>query len=266
MKTDSLIAEFMKAAYPILLAMGGLTNVRYGDYTFEPLEVKDLNRRIDGLGLPTHDGLPAVVVEFYAQKVPDAYRNALHKLFRFIEDRQWKGRFLVILIFVDRSVDPGDEVITSGPVPDWLVRVYLDEWLTTQPETPYTNCLRLLTTDRNELRDLKLVQAAYEELPDSDESRRFIELFKNTFIKKYPDFTLLMLEQMLNLNEPFDPRQTVLYQSIHTEGLKKGLRQAKVEDARRMFRRGLDLALIHDITELPIEELQRIRQEDLDAS
>jgi predicted transposase/invertase (TIGR01784 family) len=43
------------------------------------------------------------------------------------------------------------------------------------------------------------------------------------------------------------------------EGLKEGAKQEKIQIAKKMLLKGYDLQTIHDLTELPIEEIEKMK-------
>ena len=46
----------------------------------------------------------------------------------------------------------------------------------------------------------------------------------------------------------------------YTEGLAEGHAKEKINVARAMLARGLDMALIHDVTQLPLEQISALAQ------
>ncbi|WP_211233490.1 transposase [Thermicanus aegyptius] len=44
------------------------------------------------------------------------------------------------------------------------------------------------------------------------------------------------------------------------KGIEKGIEQGKMEDARKMLLKGMDVNIIRDITELPLEKIEELKK------
>jgi predicted transposase YdaD len=275
MPSDSFFFNLLLEAGTVLLRCAGFTDLRAGDYTFTAVELKAFNRRIDAVGLPTTTDKPLILIEFYDYKHKRPYRNALHKLFQYIEDQEWNGDFKILLIFAHRHLDPGDpELDTALP---FLERIYLDEWLTSQPEDPYTNCLRLLVEKEEPKRDFdRLGQAIRwaDQTPRDSEERKFVELYTYAVLVKYEGYTLDKLLEQMELKRTQDLMKNELFRTFYNsgkdagllegklegkfEGLLEGERKGKAEAAWALHRKlGLNAEQIADTLEVPLEQVRQ---------
>jgi predicted transposase YdaD len=267
MASDSFFFNLLREAGYVLLRCAGFTDLRTGDYTFTAVELKAFNRRIDAVGLPTTTDKPLILIEFYDYKHKRPYRNALHKLFQYIEDQEWNGDFKILLIFAHRHLDPGDPDL-EGSV-SFLERIYLDEWLTSQPEDPYTNCLRLLVEEQEPKRDFdRLGQAIRwaDQTPPGSEQRQFVELYTYAVLANYKGYTLDTLLEKMELKRTQDLMDNELFRTFYLEGERKGLLEGerkgesktRAEDARALHRKlGLNAEQIADTLEVPLEQVRQ---------
>ena len=104
MKTDTQLYTLLGADAEFLRLLTDGIEVR-GDYGFEALEVKGLNRRSDGVLLPALPEEPIWVIEFQAQKDPLIYHRLLIEM-GLVGERHHPRPVRGLLLFLSAARDP----------------------------------------------------------------------------------------------------------------------------------------------------------------
>ncbi len=170
-----------------------------GPYGFEAIDVKALERRIDGVVLPEQPEEPIWAIEVQAQRDPAIYHRLLIDM-GLVGERHLGREVRGLLLFISPAQDPKTEPWHSAMVRDPQLpirRVYLIDVLKrlerTQPDHPLlATFLPYLIDDREQLRDqAPLAYRHLQQAPLSDPvRRRCLEVFQSWLLARFDDLTL----------------------------------------------------------------------------
>jgi predicted transposase YdaD len=262
MKTDVLAYEVLQIAPHLVFRLLGLPPEKADDYTFVAPTLKASEVRIDGVLEPRNPEDPLIILEIYGYSYDRAYTNLFAKAFRLVEERNWKGEFRLLLLFLNSRYDP-----TDARFRDWMNHgpfhvVYLDQWLTSQPEDPYTKLLKLLVGPKHQSDDLRLMVEVERDIRDLPRENELARLIVNVILEKYKMLNRDQIAELFRPFQGFDPKESNVYKFIleegRTEGLLEGERKGKLENARALHRKlGLSAEQIADTLEVPLEQVRQ---------
>ncbi len=200
-----------------------LTGLRInGRYRFDALDVKALERRIDGVVVPETEAEPIWAIEVQAWRDPTIYHRLLIDMGLLGErypGREVRGLLLFISPGDDPKTPPWDDCLTKATVHCPLRRLYmvkvLDQLQTSDPEHPLLDAfLPYLVEDRARLREQ--APSAYRRLKQSSLSdfarRQCLDVFQSWLLARFDDLTLEEILAMLGELTPLE--QTRAYREI----------------------------------------------------
>lgn len=234
MQTDSLFYELFQLYPAILFELIGSDSPRTSTYSFASQEVKQTSFRIDGILVPPiyATDLPIYFLEIqgYRDTKGDLYPSFFSEIFLYLNDyrpvNDWRG----IIIFTKRSLDPGLPLqyqdFANSPR---FERIYLDRLTQNLADCSLgLGILQLIGVKENiaPQQARQLISRTKQELKDTAEQRKIVELVETVFVYKFPNLNRQEIEQMLGLSEL---KQTKVYQEALEEGLEQGLEQGRKE-------------------------------------
>ena len=281
MQTDKHIYLLLGADPEFLgLLTGGLRIA--GPYEFEAIDVKALERRIDGVVLPEQPEEPIWAIEVQAQRDPAIYHRLLIDM-GLVGERHLGREVRGLLLFISPAQDPKTEPWHSAMVRDPelpIRRVYLSDVLKrlerTQPDHPLlATFLPYLIDDREQLRDqAPLAYRRLQQAPLSDPvRRRCLEVFQSWLLARFDDLTLKEILAMLGELTPLE--QTRAYREIVAKNqpiwVEEGREEGRQTEAAQLVLRQLQRRLgtlaaaqRAQVQALPVEQLEDLGEALLD--
>jgi len=228
MKSDKLFHEYFRL---VPHAFFDLLQISPGcDYEFVSPVLKETERRLDGLLLPTKPGYPIYFAEMQGYYDLSIYWRALQQVSLFFvpQPHLGHGSWQVVILFLNKAHDPGPE--TLGPLypgsQSWLTRAVLFDLLEAVEEpAPVLHVLRPLVAAEStirseaagwlaELRQTETINVAHRE--------RLGELLVQLVIQRFRKMSRQEIEKMLNLT-PLEETRAV--REWIEQGLEQGLEQ-----------------------------------------
>jgi predicted transposase/invertase (TIGR01784 family) len=130
MKTDTIFYTLFQSLPGVLFELLEQSPAVALHYQFTSVEIKELARRIDGLFLPKPDFPedPMYFVEVQFQCDDDIYWRIITEAFLYINQYKPQRRWQAVLLFAQRSLDPGVPFIYQTSLTQQQIRIiYLDE-------------------------------------------------------------------------------------------------------------------------------------------
>ena len=228
MQTDSLFYRLFQTAPGLFFELIGQPPKVSQGYTFRSVELKQTAFRIDGVFLPTPKTAPSKVyfLEVQFQKDQSLYRRLFAEICLFLRQNPDITDWQAVVIYPDKFLEPSD----LRPYQNWLAppeihRIYLDQ-LAEEPSALGIDLIRLIVEPEPTAIDRAkqlLNQAKQTEIADLSQ-KAIIELIETIVVYKFPKLSRQEIEQMLNLS---DLKQTKVYQEALAEGLEQGKQQGK---------------------------------------
>nr|WP_306423348.1 Rpn family recombination-promoting nuclease/putative transposase [Nostoc favosum] len=109
MKTDTIFYTLFQILPGVLFELLEQSQSLALHYQFTSVEIKELARRIDGLFLPKAEFPedPIYFVEVQFQRDDDIYWRIITEAFLYINQYKPQRRWQAVLLFAQRSLDPG---------------------------------------------------------------------------------------------------------------------------------------------------------------
>lgn len=226
-------------------------------YRFESVEVKEPTFRIDGVFLPPENASFKVVffAEVQFQKDESLYHRFFSESLLYLYRNQalyddWYG----VIIFPSRNLEPTNTTIHRSLLSDsQVVRIYLDELGDPEQQPIGINLMQLTIAPEAEAiaqaREL-IDRVQQEETPLLDRNE-IIDIISTIIVYKFANLSREEVELMLDLT-PF--HETRIYKDLQHE--------TNLKVIRNLLKEGQTLEYIAKIVELPVEEVQRIVQEE----
>jgi len=265
MKSDKLFHEYFRL---VPQAFFDLLQISPGcDYEFTSPVLKETERRLDGLLLPTEPGYPIYFAEMQGYYDLSIYWRALQQMSLFFTQQPHLGHgpWQVVILFLDKAYDPGPEML--GPLypgsRSWLTRAVLFDLLEAVEEpSPILHVLRPLVAEETtirteaagwlaELRRTETVHAAHRE--------RLGELLVQLVIQRFREMSRQEIEKMLELT-PIEETRAV--REWIEQGIEQGIRDSILDLLTIRFGQapGGDLATRIKTISNPAELRQLLRQ------
>lgn len=130
MKTDTIFYTLFQTLPGVLFELLEQSQALALHYQFTSVEIKELARRIDGLFLPKSDFPEDIIyfVEVQFQRDDDIHWRIITEAFLYINQYKPQRRWQAVLLFAQRSLDPGVPFIYQTSLAQQQIRIiYLDE-------------------------------------------------------------------------------------------------------------------------------------------
>jgi predicted transposase/invertase (TIGR01784 family) len=191
------------------------------------------------------------------------YQELFTEIYLYLNDYRPRHDWRAVVIYTKASFDPGLPIHLSDYAQSKrLQRLYLDR-LPEEAEgrSIEVSAIQLIAAKKSiaPKRARQLIERARAEVRDATSLKDVLELINTIFVYKYPDLTRQEIEKMLGLGEL---KQTKVYQEAKQEGIEEGELKAKLETLPRLLALGLSVEQIAQALALPVEEVQRIVQQD----
>ncbi len=257
-----------------------------GSYQIDTIDLKSLERRIDGVIVPEDTQQPIWAIEVQAQYDASIYHRLLVDM-GLLGTRHPKREIRGLLIFISAAQDPKTEpwqgYLTSTS-PDFPIRrVYLLDILNRleqqQPDHPLlATFLPYRLEDRDQLREqAPLAYSHIQQAALPDVARRHcLDVFQSWLLARFDDLTLeevltmlgelTPLEQTRAYREIVEKNQPIWFAEGREEGYEEG-RQREVQLVLRQLHRrigALTEAQQEQVKALPVEPLEDLGEALLD--
>jgi len=264
MKTDPLFYELFRFSPESLLELVRL-DVQ-GSYRFESITVKSTEKRFDGYFKSDSGDGPDIFLEIQGYRDHNIYWRLFREICAFHEQRETDRPFAAVVLFIDKSLDPGNPPLIPAP-PNRLVRCDLIECLKNVENnaTPLVVLKPLALPDKTDLPG-KVGQwkAGIDEmgLPEN-RKKTLVELMEYAILQRFKTITLEEIRKMIQLT-PLEETVAVkeLMQESMEEGMEKGELVATIQMTQKWLRRPLTPK--NTLYSLGVEDLKAILA-DLEA-
>ena len=252
MDTDKLAYEIFAVDPASFFEILGQPRSEAKHYVFHAVDLKAVERRIDGYFEPKDAGRPLYFSEIFFYKKENAYANVFAKLFLKLEQvptHPWR----VAMLFESKALEPADlspymPLLTSG----WVHRIYLDELQETSQSGVGLCILKLASTPKSQTKDRTtlLAHRVTEEVePDSDRNT-FLALIEYIVASKFPGLSREEIAAMLNLG---DYRKSRVYK----ETWKEAREERDAEWIKKLFKQGFTAEKIAQTMGLDLAVVER---------
>lgn len=236
MKTDELLYELFSIDPKSVFRLVQLD--LEGDYIFESITLKTIEKRIDGF-LKRTDGVgPNVFVEFQGWDDPKIYWRSFREVCMLYEERDDPMPFILIIVFIDPKYDPGHPPITQVEPPHQFFRINLIDALEAVKQTPgiLTVLKPLVSPKRDVIDHIQEWKAEVVALPLPEEKiRKIMALLEFAIWQRLPNLSLKEVQKMFQ----FTPlEETVAGKELIRIGWERGRREAQQEARKEWFTKG----------------------------
>ena len=231
MDTDKLAYEIFAADPGSFFEILGQPRSEAKHYVFHAVDLKAVERRVDGYFEPKTAGRPLYFSEIFFYKKENAYANVFAKLFLKLEQaptHPWR----VAMLFETKSLEPADlsaytPLLTSG----WVHRIYLDAIEETSQSGFGLRILKLASAPRSIEKTKELSRWVATDVRPASFRDKLLELVEVIAIAKFADLTRQEIRAMLNLD---NLKQSRFYKETWEEA-----REATIAEViKKMFKQG----------------------------
>jgi predicted transposase YdaD len=245
MDTDKLAYEIFAVDPGSFFEILGQPRSEAKHYVFHAVDLKAVERRIDGYFEPKDGGRPLYFSEILFYKKENAYANVFAKLFLKLEQmptHPWR----VAMLFESKSLEPADlsayaPLLASG----WVYRIYLDEVQETSQSGVGLCILKLASTPKSQTKDraIQLADRVTEEVKPDSVCKTYLALIEYILISKFANLSREEVRIMLNLG---DYKKSRVYketrEETYVEVIEKMSKQGfAAEDIARTLEMDLDV-------------------------
>ncbi|MFP4124396.1 MAG: Rpn family recombination-promoting nuclease/putative transposase [Coleofasciculus sp.] len=264
MKTDTLFYSLFKEFPSIFFELINQSTEQAATYQFTSREIKQLAFRLDGLFFPKTENSqnPFYVVEVQFQPDQDLYYRIFAELFLYLRQDKPSCPWRVVVIYPTRRIER-EQPLQFRELFTRVQRIYLDELGDDASDSLGVNIVKLVIENQQTApeRAKTLIEQAQAQITDQTTQRNLINLIETIIVYKLPQKSREEIETMLGLSEL---KQTKVYQEAKQEGLDEGRQEgqlkAKLEAIPRMMQLGLNLEMIAEGLDLPLEVVQPAAQ------
>jgi len=271
MKTDSIFYRIFQQFPRSFFELIDRPRQDTSRYQFTAVEVKQLSFRIDGIFLPISSNeadapdtsanpLPFYLVEVQFQPDTTLYYRLFAELFLYLRQYRPTHPWQVVVIYPTRDTEREhphqfQDLLDSRRV----TRIYLDE-LNPNLDSVGVSVIQLVVEPVPTAIDRakRLLRQLQQENLDTSIQDAMIDLIETIVIYKLPQLSREEIAQMLELG---DPKQTRFYQEAFAEGRQEGRQEgqqaAKLEALQRLMRLGLNAEVIAEALDLPLDVVQQ---------
>lgn len=222
MKTDELLYELVRLDPTSVFRLVQLD--LEGEYAFESITLKTIEKRIDGFLKRTDGPGPNVFVEFQGWDDPKIYWRSFREVYMFYEERDDPAPFILIVVFIDSKYDPGHPPITQVEPPNQFIRLNLIDALNAVTQPGILTVLKPLVFPKDAVIDhIQEWKAEVTSLPlPEDKIQKIIELLEFAVWQKLPNLSLKEVRNMIQLT-PLE--ETVAGKELIQIGWQRGQRE-----------------------------------------
>jgi len=259
-KTDTLFYSLFKEFPSIFFELINQSTEQATTYQFTSREIKQLAFRLDGLFFPKTENPenPLYVVEVQFQPDEDLYYRIFAELFLYLRQDKPSCPWRVVVIYPTRRIER-EQPLQFRELFTRVQRIYLDELGDDASDSLGVNIVKLVIENQQTApeRARTLIEQAQAQITDQTTQRNLIDLIETIIVYKLPQKSREEIEAMLGLSEL---KQTKVYQEAKQEGLDEGQLKAKLEAIPRMMQLGLNVEMIAEGLDLPLEVVQPAAQ------
>jgi predicted transposase/invertase (TIGR01784 family) len=241
MDTDKLVYEIFAVDPGSFFEILGQPRSEAKHYVFRAVDLKAVERRVDGYFEPKDPSRPLYFSEILFYKKENAYANVFAKLFLRLEQvptHPWR----VAMLFESKSLEPEDvsayePLLNSG----WVYRIYLDE-LQESSQSGFGLCmLKLASAPKSQAKDktIDLAQRVKGEVEPERIRNKYLELIEFIASAKLTHLDKEEIRAMLNLG---DYKKSRYYKEVREEAreeVREEIREEVREEAREEARQEL---------------------------
>jgi predicted transposase YdaD len=203
MDTDKLAYEIFAVDPGSFFEILGQPRSEAKYYVFHAMDLKAVERRVDGYFEPRDASRPLYFSEILFYKKENAYANVFAKLFLKLEQaptHPWR----VAMLSESKALEPADlsayaPLLTSG----WVYRIYLDELRETSRSGVGLCILKLASTPKPEAigKTTQLADRVKGEVRSDRNRDKFLELIEYIVASRFPNLPREEIAAMLNLGD-----------------------------------------------------------------
>jgi len=260
-KTDSIFYRLFQEFPNIFFELIGNSPDTASIYQFSSIEIKQTAFRIDGVFVPNFESeQPIYFVEVQFQADERLYARLMAEICLYLRQNQPASDWNAVVLYPNRIVDIGDiKHYREFFISQRVRRIYLDE-LSAEASLPIgIATVKLIVTSEDtaiaEAREL--LERAKLEINSPIKQQQLLELIETILLYKFPTITKEEMEEMFNLSEL---RNTRYFQDVFQEGKEEGKRQEKLRMVPRFLKLGLTVEQVAEELGLTIEEVQQAAQ------
>jgi predicted transposase YdaD len=238
MKTDALFYELFRLEPQSLFDLVRLK--MEGDYAFESITVKTIEKRCDGFLKRTDNQGPNVFLEVQGYDDPGIYWRLFREVCAWYEQSDSSAPFLAIVLFTDARYVPKECPFVHVAPPHQFFQYDLADCLKALGDNsgPLTVLKPLVLEDKRQLPELvPQWKAEIDALAISAEKAQcYEELLEYAILQRFPQMTLKEVQQMIQLT-PLE--KTVAVQELILMSIQKGKKEGKKEGKEEGKEEGL---------------------------
>lgn len=257
MNTDQLAYEIFVVDPGSYFEMIGQPRSEAEHYVFHAMDLKAIERRLDGYFEPKDANRPLHFVEVLFYKKENVYANLFAKVFLKLEQeptRDWQA----VVFFESESLLP----VVETPYEDLLASKRVKRvFLRTLPEGSKSgfgiSILKLVTKPKEEiLSDANLlVKRLKQEVKHKPVHAKLRELIEFVAISRLSNLSKEEIRVMLELD---DYRKSKIYQEARQDGIEEGKTEMLHENIRQMRSKGCDAKQISQLLGVDIKIVKKI--------
>jgi predicted transposase/invertase (TIGR01784 family) len=258
MKTDSIFYRLFLEMPGIYFQLIDQSPTLADSYDFRSVEIKQTAFRLDGVLIPKTESptTPIHFGEVQMQKDTSFYRRFFAEIFLYLYQFKKAKNWRALVVFKNREIETKDTqpygaLLNSSN----LTKIYLEDL----GDEAYNNLglgiVKLIVEEEEAAveRAKRLATKAAEELADEPTREKVLELVKTILLYKFKNLTP---EEVMDMLELDDFKQSRLYQGIKREGLVEG----KLLTVPLLLELGLSVEEIARRLELTVEQVQQAAQ------
>jgi predicted transposase YdaD len=216
MDTDKLAYEIFAVDPGSFFEILGQPRSEAKHYVFHAVDVKAVERRVDGYFEPKDASRPLYFSEILFYKKENAYANVFAKLFLKLEQmptHPWR----VAMLFETKSLEPADlSAYTPLLMSGWVHRIYLDEVQVTSQSGFGLRILKLASTPKSQTmeKSKELAERLADDVNSANLRNKLVDLIEFIAISKLPHLTRKEIQTMMNLG---DHKKSLYYKETWKE-------------------------------------------------
>ncbi len=257
MPTDSLFYQLFLTFPNLMFEL--LNQSPTEGYEFCSREIKELAKRFDGIYLPSEsqNTEPIYFIEVQFQEKADFWWRFIAEICVYLYQYQPPNEWVAVALFPSRKIDLGIPYQYQLLVDGGKIKIiYLDE-LEISEESSVGLDLMVLTVSKDS-EAIKIAKKAHQkskqQLVDVVSQTKVLELIETTLVYKLKNLTREEIEAMFTYDQLKD---TVYFQQLEQESIKKGEIKGKLETVPLLIQLGMTVEEIAIRLDLPIETVRK---------